>query len=182
MLFLHKICDGDFSCENLPEIIVKKIESKKVKADKEQSLSAYNSIYKLLTFLKIEDEISFLENGKPFLKKGRGFISLSHSGDYVLCGVSKKLIGVDIEKFRPINLRVARRFCSERELESCTDLTTFFRLWTLKEAYYKIKGEVDDIKKIEFSFCGDSVICSDKKIKAKSFVKNDVAIAVCEEI
>ncbi len=75
MLFLHKICDGDFSCENLPEIIVKKIESKKIKADKEQSLSAYNSICKLLTFLKIEDEISFLENGKPILKKGRGFIS-----------------------------------------------------------------------------------------------------------
>ena len=181
MLFLHKICDGDFFCENLPKNIVKKAELKKIKADKEQSLSAYSSIYKLLSILKIKDEISFLENGKPVLKGESAYISSSHSDKYVFCGVSKNPIGVDVEKIRPVNLKVARRFCSEEEIKMCTNLQTFFRLWTLKEAYYKLYGKVEDIKKIEFSFNEEFVVCSDKKIKAKSFLKNDLAIAVCEE-
>ncbi len=182
MLFLHKITENEIFYKNLPEKVLKRADEKTKKADKAQSLSAYSCVYKLLSQFGIDNEIVLLENGKPVLAREGKFISVSHSGDYVLCGLSNFPIGVDVEKMRPINLKVARRFCSKNELENCKNERDFFRLWTLKEAYFKLYGDVLDIKKIEFSFCENKVLCSDEKIKAKSFYKNDLAIAVCEKI
>lgn len=182
MLFLHKITEDKISSENLSESVFKRVNEKTKKADKAQSLSAYSCINKLLSLMKIDDEVILQENGKPILKRGGAFISASHSGDFVLCGISKFPIGVDVEKMRPIDLKVSRRFCSETELEICKSEQDFFRIWTLKEAYFKLYGSVSDIKQIEFYFSEDEVYCSDKKIKAKSFFKNDLAIAVCEKI
>ncbi len=182
MLLLHKITEDEISVENLSASILKRVDKKTKKADKAQSLSAYGCIYKLLSLMKIDDEVILQENGKPVLKRRGAFISASHSSDFVLCGISKFPIGVDVEKIRPVNLKAAKRFCSEKELENCRNEEYFFKIWTLKEAYFKLYGTVSDIKQIEFSFSANGVCCSDKKIKAKSFFKNDLAIAVCEKI
>ncbi len=97
------------------------------------------------------------ESGKPYAKGIDVEFNISHSGDYVVCAVSSKPIGIDIEKIRPINLAVAKKVCSEKELlyifshKPCdTDflytedeevLTRFFELWTKKEAYAKCSGK-----------------------------------------
>lgn len=182
MLLLHKIAEDEIFAENLSESVFKRVNEKTKKADKAQSLSAYSCLNKLLSLMKIDDEVILQENGKPTLKQGGAFISVSHSEKFVLCGISKLPIGVDLEKMRPINLKVAKRFCSENELKNCKNERDFFKIWTLKEAYFKLYGSVLDIKKVEFTFIADEVHCSDKKIKAKSFLKNDLAIAVCEKI
>ena len=182
MLFLHKITEDEIFAEGLSDSVLKRANKKTKKADKAQSLSAYSCINKMLSLMKIDDEVILHKNGKPVLKCGGAFISASHSEDFVLCGISKFPIGVDVEKMRPIDLKVARRFCSETELENCKNEQDFFKIWTLKEAYFKLYGSVPNIKQIEFSFSADEVYCSDEKIKAKSFFKNDLAIAVCEKI
>lgn len=97
----------------------------------------------------IEPCYRYGENGKPYLEDYPLYFNLSHSGDYVFCGVSGQEIGVDIQRFQGENeLELARRFFSPVEcqaLEGCKDAEgrrrMFFRMWTRKEAYGKLTGE-----------------------------------------
>ena len=88
-----------------------------------------------------ETDIVFYKNehGKPYLKDLPCYFNISHSGDFVVCAVSEKNeIGIDIEKIRPIDLKIAKRVFSEDEttyiLSSKTPKENFFELWTKKEA------------------------------------------------
>ena len=47
------------------------------------------------------------ENGKPLTRLPL-FFNCSHSGDHVVCAVSKKEIGVDLERIRPVHERMER--------------------------------------------------------------------------
>lgn len=115
----------------------------------------------VLEFFSVEELLSVLgrqvtepcyrygKNGKPYLTDHPFQFNLSHSGDYVFCGVSEQEIGVDIQKIQGDNmLRLAKRFFSGPEcqaLEACGDADLchrmFFRMWTRKEAYGKLTGE-----------------------------------------
>lgn len=86
------------------------------------------------------------EKGKPYLKDFPLYFNLSHSGDYVLCGLGSEEIGADIQQHCGKDVRkIAQRFFSEREAtvieragEAREEL--FYRLWTRKEAYGKLTG------------------------------------------
>ncbi len=85
------------------------------------------------------------ENGKPRLPDGSLFFNLSHASELIYLAVSDAEIGVDCEEVRPIDFeKLARRFCSAGEQEiifsSDDPRTAFFRVWTRKEAYVKMKG------------------------------------------
>lgn len=96
-------------------------------------------------------------NGKPYAKGLSAQFSVSHSGDIVVCAVSDNAVGIDVEKIRPVDLKIAKRVCTEEEKlylfektpqqeDFCytTDkglLTRFFSLWTAKEAYVKCTGQ-----------------------------------------
>ncbi len=89
------------------------------------------------------------KKGKPFFKEIPLFFSLSHSGDYVLCAVSCRELGADIQRLQPVDvLKLSRRFYSEPEclaLERCADekemQRLFFELWSRKEAWGKLTGK-----------------------------------------
>lgn len=97
------------------------------------------------------------ENGKPYVENFDVEFNVSHSGDIVVCAVSSRAVGIDVEKIRAINLSIAKRVCSQKELEfifgrvptdsdfSLCDneeiLRRFFALWTKKEAYAKCTGK-----------------------------------------
>ena len=105
--------------------------------------------------------------GKPYAKNLCVEFNISHSGDMVVCAVDDKPIGIDIEKIRPVDLTVAKHFCTDEELLYLfghtpteqdfiytTDtkiLTRFFELWTAKEAYGKCIGV--GISEIEKQVC-----------------------------
>lgn len=113
-----------------------------------------------------ENEIVFSKNsfGKPVAENADVFFSISHSGDFVACAVSDREIGIDIEKIRGIQFRAAEKFSTASELEYIgNDLTRFFRVWTLKEAFFKCKGTGlgADIKSVRFSFNGEKITCSE---------------------
>ncbi len=74
--------------------------------------------------------------------------NLSHSGDLAVLAVSRDgEVGVDVERVRDIDLRIARRYFTGREAEeiaaaeSSHQLAAFFRVWTAKEAVVKATGE-----------------------------------------
>lgn len=96
------------------------------------------------------------EYGKPYTENLDAEFNISHSGNMVICAIDDKLIGIDIEQIRPIDLTVAKRICTDEELlclfghtptdedftytSDTTILTRFFELWTAKEAYGKCIG------------------------------------------
>lgn len=116
----------------------------------EQQLCRF-SVTELLTYLKEPRELAlkYGENGKPYFKELPLYFNLSHSGRYVLCAVSNREIGADIQQIREIKeLQLAERhFAKEeyRQLELCEDLDKrrqlFFQLWSRKEAYGKLTGK-----------------------------------------
>jgi 4'-phosphopantetheinyl transferase len=76
--------------------------------------------------------------------------NLSHTEDFAALAVSGTpvlALGIDIERIRPIERLIARRFFSQSEtaaLEALPDearIETFYRIWTRKEAFVKATGD-----------------------------------------
>jgi 4'-phosphopantetheinyl transferase len=75
--------------------------------------------------------------------------NLSHSDDLALLAVSRRVVGVDVERIRPsfTGDEIAERFFSNREttalraLEPGQRVNGFFRCWTSKEAFIKARGD-----------------------------------------
>lgn len=96
------------------------------------------------------------ETSKPYAMDLPAQFNISHCGDMVVCAVDSAPVGIDIEKIRPISLKIAKRVCTEAELlylfghvptpedyAYTTDsemLRRFYELWTQKEAICKLKG------------------------------------------
>ncbi len=84
------------------------------------------------------------ENGKPYLKNCELNFSISHSGNYAVCCISRNEIGCDVEKIKDYNPKIGKRFFTAREaalLENKETEDIFFaKLWTLKESILKKEG------------------------------------------
>lgn len=87
------------------------------------------------------------EKGKPFIVgRENVFFNLSHSGEYVVCAVSDREVGVDIEKRAKARMEVAGRFFHEREVRMLKSLSgtgqdqLFFNYWSVKESFLKYIG------------------------------------------
>lgn len=90
-------------------------------------------------------ELARGEQGKPHFPAFPQYrFNLSHSGTLALCALDEQPVGVDIEVIRPRHPRLARRICSERELEWLEGQedreTALCKLWTRKEALAKYRG------------------------------------------
>ncbi len=88
------------------------------------------------------------EKGKPYLVNNRKtHFNLSHSGNWVVMAIHEGEVGIDVEKLRPIDYRIAQRFFSKEEFTMLDALTGkakkryFFTLWTIKESYLKYLGK-----------------------------------------
>ena len=84
------------------------------------------------------------KRGKPHLIDQAPF-NISHAGDYAVLALSGRAVGVDLERFRPIDWRrIAERFFHPVEraflAKSTEPEKDFFRIWTLKESYLKAEG------------------------------------------
>lgn len=95
--------------------------------------------------------IRFSKNqyGKPYLEDHPNFnFNISHSGDYVLCAVDNKPIGIDVEEVKHIEYEeIAKSFFTESEFDYIVrkdlnnQLSRFYEIWTLKESYIKCCGQ-----------------------------------------
>lgn len=116
-----------------------------------------------------------LEGGKPYLPEAPYiYFNISHTKGMVVCGISEKEIGVDVEYIREAREAVIHRICSEKERDyifggtgmrkgiksddnkedvGLKDISIrFTRIWTLKESYVKAigKGLAFSMKEISF--------------------------------
>lgn len=88
------------------------------------------------------------EHGKPYVKESDvpAFFNLSHSGDYIVCAVSDREVGVDIERKGKVRMEVARRFfhpsevCLLDKVQEEEREELFFCYWSVKESFLKYTG------------------------------------------
>ncbi|MBQ3548668.1 MAG: 4'-phosphopantetheinyl transferase superfamily protein [Oscillospiraceae bacterium] len=86
------------------------------------------------------------DSGKPAAAADGVYLSLSHSGPWVLCAIHDRPMGVDVEVIRSADQKFMLRACSESEMayiafgrEGC--YRRFWECWTAKEALFKVTGK-----------------------------------------
>lgn len=163
----------DFSKTQLQQLYLRLSPSRKARIDrlrreedKLRSLAAELLVYRLLEnhYGITSAKLHCKDNGQPYLPDCGLHVSISHCGEALACAVSETPVGIDIERIRPIDLRICRHTCvpeelayllgdqQTEELGDCSDpdtLRRFFEIWTAKEAYYKKCGTgITDLKRI----------------------------------
>lgn len=93
----------------------------------------------------ILNHLKYDEFGKPYIDT-KTYFNISHSGDYVICAVSKcSKVGIDIEEVKPINIDdIKSEVFNEIEIShfkvSKNPIEFFYKIWTIKEAVLKGEG------------------------------------------
>lgn len=164
--------------EDFPSVRRQKILNAKQKQKRQQSMGATLLLERVLAWHgSAIDMLETDENGKPKVK-GLCF-NLSHSGDYVICAVSRMQVGCDIEQIRPVEKRLEERVLSVEERRSINGLSgeaydrEFLRIWTKKESFLKMKGiglrvpldtlEIKDCYMKEYNMTGYQVtVCAEE--------------------
>lgn len=95
-----------------------------------------------------ELDICVDDMGKPYVANVENvYFNVSHSGEWVVCIVSDKPCGIDIETMDKDNLDIAKRFFAKSEYEYISNCSEeeingrFYEIWTAKEAYLKYEGK-----------------------------------------
>lgn len=145
-----------------------KIDRLRFEKDKKLSLAAELLRKKAFALNGIrEGRIIIGENGKPYLEgEDAVYFNLSHSEEKVMCVISDREAGCDVEYMKTPNYKVAEWFLTEKEREMLDRFETeeekrtlFYRFWTLKESFVKAVGlgMQIDLKAFHFSFHEDTV-------------------------
>ena len=117
--------------------------------------------------------VDYQEKGAPFLKSHpRVPLSLSHSGEYTVAGLSLDsdyLLGLDIEAIGPMpDGGFMKTAFTQREIERMApDPQGVFRSWTLKEAYLKFigMGFNENLHRVEI--IGDEIFHHGQRVPVK---------------
>ena len=124
------------------------------------------------------------KNGKPYIKDKDIYYNISHSEDYVICVISDKRIGVDIEKIRKLNKNNIKFFATKKEQDYINEKDfnkRALRVYTLKEAYCKMLGKNMNIaSKIEFDIKENTITHPNINIYTIADIKEYI-ISICEE-
>ena len=98
---------------------------------------------------------SYGPHGKPALRDYPDIhFNLSHCRDAVVCVISNRPVGIDVESVSHYKESVARYTMSQQEMHQILHAdrpdVMFTRLWTMKEAVLKLSGEGlrDNLKEV----------------------------------
>ena len=122
-----------------------------------------------------DSDLTYREDGSPLIKSG--YISISHTSDFVAIIISNKKIGIDIEKNRQQIFRIKHKFVNAEEEEKFdADLLEVLSvIWNSKEVMFKLcdKIGIDFRKNLNVSLIG----FESKKVKAElSFDDKKVSV------
>ncbi len=157
-----------------------KIDAKKQMNDKRCSLAGYMLLYRgiLELYGKTDFHISFNSHGKPVCDFC--FFNISHSENRVVCAIGDEVMGIDIQRIKPIKLRPRYKFFNEQEnryvnYDNALASARYAEIFTKKESAVKMLGQSLSYSKFidtftndfcfETHFDGDFIttVCSEKK-------------------
>lgn len=134
---------------------IKRLDRLKIINKREEFLCSRGILRVILSKYISEDPNDILINytpaGKPILSDAEIQFNISHSGDFLICGISLiNRIGLDIQEIYSISSldRIINNFFSPAEIQYLRTLPSretyqehFFAIWTAKEAYLKAVGD-----------------------------------------
>lgn len=139
--------------------------------DKKRSILGIKLLMNLLSEKSINyNDLKFTKNkdGKPIITNYPLFYSTSHSGEYVICGLSDKEIGIDIQSIQKINFKIMNSFFDKDEKFYSNNNENYTKVLSLKEAYGKCYGfGINCIKEVKFSIKKENIIINDKNVTYK---------------
>lgn len=132
----------------------RRLEAEKHHQKKEQQLflAAEILLNRCFEIVKpnIKRPISYRRNsyGKPYIvSSDEIFVNWSHSGDYVICALSDREVGVDLQEHRkPLSNPLVQKVLHTNELKMYKEAPKaereriFYQFWTLKESFLKALG------------------------------------------
>ena len=145
-------------------------------------LGGSEAVYALLESMYISEHgapmpmIKKTANGKPYFPdRPDVHFSLSHSRTHVLCALTDRPVGADIETPRVFSERTIRYFCAPDELSHFSPL----ELWVLKESYIKlVGGHLGMVKTIRFSCDNGRIITPENTTLSKLYTLGECRAAV----
>lgn len=91
------------------------------------------------------NNIHYDSYGKPTVHSNKTiYISLSHSGNYCACAISKSPVGIDVQEWIGANSLIIEKYFSNDEkkyLASIQNPNAFYSLWCRKECVIKALGK-----------------------------------------
>lgn len=135
----------------------------------------------------IQWQLTHRPSGQPNYQGPKGLdgqlsVSLAHTAGMVVCAVSKRPVGIDVEACRrKVRLdALAERYFSASEcaylqhLASWQRVEAFFLLWTLKEAYLKAHGR--GIFQLTHDICFDVAVPQQLQYVGREMPTNQVQL------
>lgn len=109
------------------------------------------------------EQYDYSASNQPILKGSDLKFSISHSGNIVVCAVSRaNAIGVDVEKIKPVKLDLMKFYFNREswfEIINAPDVyAEFYRHWTMREAAIKAAGFGIDQMELSEMFPEDHTI------------------------
>lgn len=152
-----------------------RVQENKVMHEEAFRLLEQNLIEKF-HFKKEDLKYKYGLRGKPYLETSPLCFSISHCNNIIVCIISERNVGIDIEEVKKINRFIVSKALTQKEQEELKKVQAelldkkneyFFRLWTLKEALMKTIGDglSYGMKNIEFNISRDSLFCNNNLLK-----------------
>ena len=144
--------------------------------------------------LRVKDQIYFRSaTGKPQITNLNKEFSISHSGDWIVCVISDKKVGIDIESNNRVRLNIARRFFHEKEKnyifidDEYIKAKRFLEIWTKKESLLKMVGIGLRCKMSSFCVVPSREISKFRKVlyyvvTINCFARHTLSICSCAQI
>lgn len=127
-----------------PEYFAEKIANLKPGSRRLLEILAVRRALKEL-FYGEEQEVVYDEHGKPSLKAGKPYISISHTHGYAAVISSDVPVGIDIERIGNRVEKVVSHFLKQEELVTLAlyseAVPALHLAWSAKEAAFKILGQ-----------------------------------------
>lgn len=98
---------------------------------------------RLLGFNNPLEQMNVTKYGKPYFPDSPFSFNISHSEEYIVCVISsdeKQHLGIDIEKIKPLELKIFDSVWSPQEKKELDGIMKFYTYWTRKEAIVKADG------------------------------------------
>lgn len=135
------------------------LESSITEISSDELFDAYDPAY--------DFEIEELGQGKPVFKERTDlYFNISHTVNIVVVVMARKPIGIDIDGNRNFSDRMIDKFYSKKEAQwvygnELRKSDRFFNIWTMKEAFSKMRGDgiARTILNVEFLHDTDQVEC-----------------------
>lgn len=128
---------------------------------------------------KFDDyQLEYTDYHKPFFINSDLKFNISHSGNLVVCAISKELeVGIDVEFINDINIEIFQNQMTVGELEKINNVedsnNAFYEYWTKKEAVVKALGKGLSIPLKSFEIVEEKTSVEDSFFVVREMLLNE---------